>query len=337
MIALTQTLSKTIGISAACRALGVPRSSLYRWGTAPQRVGKTPRPTPPRVLSHHETAQVRVLLNSERFCDQSPRQVYATLLDEGVYRCSWRTMYRILAEHAEVQPRRQRSHGAYVKPELLATAPNQLWSWDITKLKGPVTWTYYYLYVILDVFSRYVPGWMIAEQESAALAAELIETSCLRQAIAPEQLTLHSDRGPAMKAKSLALLLADLGITKSQSRPQVSNDNPFSEAQFKTVKYHPTFPERFGSVHDARTWAQDFFAWYNDEHRHSALGLMTPAMVHGGTADKVQQQRQQVLDAAYKAHPERFVRGQPTLPKLPQAVWINPPKTAKNNDTEMAP
>jgi putative transposase len=279
-------------------------------------------------LSQAEKAVVRQELNSQRFWDSSPRQVYATLLDEGTYLCHWRTMYRILDEYTEVRERRnQLQHPAYTKPELLATGPNQLWSWDITKLKGPTKWTYYYLYVILDVFSRYVVGWMIAERETASLARELIAASCTKQGIQPEQLTLHADRGSSMRSKSLALLLADLGVTKTHSRPYVSNDNPYSEAQFKTMKYRPDYPDRFGSLADARSWARPFFEWYNHEHRHSGLGLMTPATVHYGQAQAVYQQRQQVLQVAYAAHPERFVRGLPAPPELPTAVWINRPQT----------
>jgi putative transposase len=326
MIQAAEKLAKDVGVAAACRALGVPRSSLYR-ARHPKPAAK-PRPTPERALSQAEKAAVRQELNSERFWDSSPRQVYATLLDEGTYLCHWRTMYRILDEHSEVRERRhQLQHPSYTKPELLATGPNQLWSWDITKLKGPAKWTYYYLYVILDIFSRYVVGWMIAERETANLAQELIAATCTKQGIQPEQLTLHADRGSSMRSKSLALLLADLGVTKTHSRPYVCNDNPYSEAQFKTMKYRPDYPDRFGSLADARSWARPFFEWYNHEHRHSGLGLMTPAPVHYGQAQAVYQQRQRVLQAAYAAHPERFVRGLPTPPELPPTVWINRPQT----------
>lgn len=333
---MTEQLARFVGVSSACRAVGTPRVSLYRWRKGPLPVEKRVRPSPAQALSHKERCAILSVLNSERFCDLAPRQVYATLLDEGQYLCSWRTMYRILAEKDQVRDRR-RGHvrRVYEKPELLTTGANRLWSWDITKLKGPVTWSYYYLYVLLDVFSRYVTGFMIDDRESAELAGQLIEISCQRQRIDKDQLTLHSDRGPSMIAKSMALLLSDLGITKSHSRPQVSNDNPFSEAQFKTVKYHPSYPERFGSIQDARAWAGMFFDWYNYHHRHSALGLMTPAMVHYGKAEQVREQRLQVLDAAYKAHPERFVNGQPKLPALPQAVWINPPKIIQPVDYDV--
>ena len=266
------------------------------------------------------------MLNSARFADRAPRQVYAALLDEGQYLCHWRTMYRVLAAHDEVRERRdQRRHPPYHKPELLATAPNQVWSWDITKLRGPVKWTYFYLYVLLDIYSRYVVGWMIAERESARLAQDLVETSCVRQGIVREQLTLHADNGGPMRAQSLALLLADLGVTPSHSRPSTSDDNPFSEAQFKTLKYRPGYPDRFGSIQDARTWARPFFHWYNEEHYHTGLNLLTPASVHSGKTAVIQQQRQRVMRAAYAAHPERFSQGAPVVAAPPSAVWINPP------------
>lgn len=338
MIAMAEQLAPSVGVLAACGAVGTPRPSLYRSRKDPESLPAKARPLPKQALTEDERLQVLDMLNSDRFCDLAPRQVYATLLDEGIYLCSFRTMYRILAEKDQVRERRRgHVHHVYEKPELLTTEPNRLWSWDITRLKGPVRWAYYYLYVLLDVFSRYVTGFMIACSESAELAGQLIETSCQRQGIAPDQLTMHSDRGAAMKAKTLALLLSDLGVSKSHSRPQVSNDNPFSEAQFKTVKYHPGFPERFGSIQDARVWADAFFDWYNHHHRHSALCLMTPAMVHYGTAERVREQRLQVLDAAYRAHAERFVNGPPDLPQLPRAVWINPPKTTDRPQEEGCP
>jgi putative transposase len=325
MIQAAEQLGESGGVSAACQALGVPRGSLYR-ARQPKKAPQ-PRPTPERALSQEEKDQVRQVLNSERFQDSVPRQVYATLLDEGEYLCHWRTMYRILDEHGEVRERRnQLQHPVYTKPELLARGPNQLWSWDITKLKGPAKWTYYYLYVVLDVFSRYVVGWMVAQREAANLAQKLIAESCAKQGIEPSQLTLHADRGPSMRSKSVAQLLADLGVTKTHSRPYTANDNPYSESQFKTMKYRPDFPERFDSLADARSWAREFFGWYNHDHRHSGLGLMTPATVHHGQAETVRQQRQQVLLAAYAAHPERFVRGVPVPPELPNEVWINKPQ-----------
>lgn len=330
MIQAVKDLMLTAGVTRACQALDLPRSSFYR---AQQPVASTEttqdpaRGLSPRALTATEKETVREVLNSERFQDQAPREVYATLLDEGRYLCSWRTMYRILAENQEIRERRNHlQHPAYAKPELLATGPNRVWSWDITKLRGPVTWTYYYLYVILDVYSRYVVGWMIAERESEDLAQALIGETCAKQGIQPGQLTLHADNGSAMIAKSVAQLLIDLDVVKSHSRPHVSDDNPFSEAQFKTLKYRPDYPERFASVAEARAWAHAFFAWYNHEHHHMGLGLLTPAVVHQGQAEIVLQKRQRVLDLAYAAHPERFVKHAPVPAALPAAVWINPPK-----------
>jgi putative transposase len=265
-------------------------------------------------------------LHEERFQDRSPAAVYATLLDEGEYHCSIRTMHRLLKQHGESRERRDHlTHPPYQKPELMATAPNQLWSWDITKLLGPAKWTYFYLYVILDVFSRYVTGWMVAMRESAELAKRLIEESCEKQDILSGQLTLHADRGSSMRSKPVAFLLADLGVTKTHSRPHVSDDNPYSESQFRTMKYRPEFPDRFGCIQDSRAFCQRFFRWYNEEHRHSGLGLLAPAMVHYGQAESVVRQRQAVLDVAYQLHPERFVRSAPKPPALPSEVWINKP------------
>lgn len=335
MIQAISTLAPTVGITAACEVFGLPRSSFYR-AQAPApltRPDPTVRAASPRALTAAEQMVVRETLNSDRFQDQSPREVYATLLDEERYLCSWRTMYRILAAHQEVCERRnQLQHPTYAKPELLATHPNQVWSWDITKLRGPVTWTYYYLYVILDVYSRYVVGWMIAERESEDLAQELIRETCAKQGIQPGQLTLHADNGSAMIAKSVAQLLIDLDVVKSHSRPHVSDDNPYSEAQFKILKYRPDYPERFGCLADARAWAQTFFAWYNEEHHHTGLGLLTPMVVHSGNAESVLQKRQHVLDIAYAAHPERFVKHAPVPAQLPAAVWINPPTPANGKE-----
>lgn len=328
MIAAAEALAEKIPVSQACTLLALPRSSLYRARRPPPPKEKRPRPTPPRALSSLEKETVRDVLNSERFQDRAPHQVYGTLLDEGIYYCSISTMYRILREQDAVHERRQqRQHPYYTKPELLATGPNQLWSWDITKLRGAVTWSYFCLYVILDVFSRYVVGWLVAEGESADLAEQLIAASCRKQEIDRGQLTLHADRGPAMIAKSVAQLLLDLNVAKSHSRPYTPDDNPFSEAQFKTMKYRPDYPARFGSLADARTWARRFFHWYNNEHRHSSLGLMTPATVHYGQAIALTAQRQATLSVAYEAHPERFVKGPPQPPALPPAVWINPPRS----------
>ena len=326
-----EQLGQSIGVEAACAALFVPRSSLYR-ARRPRPERSSPKISP-RAFSQAEKIKVRQELNSARFQDRAPREVYATLMDEGQYLCSWRSMYRILAENDEVCERRnQLRHPNYIKPELLATGPNQLWSWDITKLLGPSKWTYYYLYVILDVFSRYVVGWMIAERESATLAEELIAETCARQGIQPAQLTIHADRGSSMTSKSVAFLLADLGVTKTHSRPHVSNDNAYSEAQFKTLKYRPDFPSRFGCQPDARAWANTFFTWYNQEHHHSGLALLTPADVHYHRAQAVLQKRQVVLQTAYQKTPQRFVKGLPVPPQLPQAVWINPPNVTTKSD-----
>lgn len=269
------------------------------------------------------------VLHSERFVDSSPAQVWATLLDEGRYLCSERTMYRLLDERGEVRERRdQLAHPRYTKPELLAERPNRLWSWDITKLLGPAKWTYYYLYVILDIFSRYVVGWTVQYRESATIAEQLISQAVAQQQISPGQLTVHADRGSSMTSKPVAFLLADLGITKTHTRPYTSNDNPYSEAQFKTLKYRPGFPDRFGSIEHSRTFCRPFFDWYNHEHRHSGLGLMTPAAVHYGRAEVLRAERARVLAAAYAANPERFVGGAPQPPKLPKAAWINRPEDA---------
>jgi putative transposase len=354
---LARGLAEKVGVSAVCKAMVLPRATYYRRlsvvgaaadsgngshateasggdGNVLGQAHPLPARRSPRALQKTDEHKVLAVLHSERFVDRSPGQVYATLLDEGSYLCSERTMYRILEKHQEVKERRnQRKHPEYQKPELLATGPNEVWSWDITKLKGPVKWVYFYLYVILDIFSRYVVGWMVATRESAALAKQLIEETCRKQGIGPGELTLHADRGSSMKAKTTALLLADLGIGKSHSRPHVSNDNPFSESQFKTLKYNPEFPERFGSPMDARAFCGPLFQWYNTQFRHSGIGMMTPEMVHYGLAEGVRSKRQRVLSQAYAGHPERFVRGLPTVPELPNAVWINPPH--KDHQTEV--
>ena len=266
--------------SALCQSIGVSRASLYR--------RRRPRAPSPRALVPAERRAVRDTLHSARFVDQSPAEVYATLLEEQTYLCSPRTMYRVLAAADEVRERRdQVRHPAYVKPELVATAPNQVWSWDITKLKGPVPYLYYSLYVILDLFSRYVVGWMVAVKESAHLAERLIEQTCAKQRIQPQQLTIHADRGTPMRSKLVALLFSDLGIAASHSRPRVSNDNPFSEAQFRTFKYRPEFPKRFGALEHARAICHDLLAWYNDAHHHSGLSYLTPADVHYGRAPAI--------------------------------------------------
>lgn len=274
-------------------------------------------------------------LNNEQFADQSPRQVYAKLLDDGQYLCSVRTMYRILEQNQLIRERRnQLTHPEYQKPELLATGPNEVWSWDITKLKGPEKWTYYYLYTIIDIYSRYTVGWMLAHRESADLAKKLIEQTVEKQRVNPDQLIIHSDRGPSMTSHCVAQLMASLGVTKSHSRPHVSNDNPFSESQYKTLKYRPDFPKRFGSHEDGLSFCRQFFNWYNHEHYHSGIGLLTPASLHHGQASEIQAARKQILDQAWQRHPERFVNGQPKLGQIPKAVWINPPKRIKEDKKE---
>jgi putative transposase len=318
-------LGPRLGIAPTCAALGLPRATYYR-RRRPQSAA-VPRLRSPRALRPDEHAAVLARLHEPRFVDLAPAEVYATLLDEGEYLCSERTMYRVLAAQHEVRERRdQLRHPHYTAPELLARQPNELWSWDITKLLGPAKWTYFYLYVMLDVFSRYVVGWMVAHRESAALAERFIHETCARQQIGRDQLTIHADRGSAMTSKPVAFLLADLGVTKTHSRPHVSNDNPFSEAQFKTLKYRPDFPERFGAIQDARAHCHVFFPWYNTDHRHTGLGLLTPYDVHYGLADARVAARAETLAAAHAAHPERFLRGVPHPPARPTAVWINPPK-----------
>jgi putative transposase len=312
-----------LGIAPMCAAMGLARATYYRHLTPRPRPA---RPTPRRALKPAERQAVLDVLHETRFVDLAPAEVYATLLDEGRYLCSERTMYRVLAENQEVRERRnQLRHPEYKKPELLATAPNQVWSWDITKLLGPAKWTYFYLYVVIDIFSRYVVGWMVAHRESATLAEKLVGECCQREGIQPGQLGLHADRGAPMTSKALALLLTDLGVTKTHSRPHVSNDNPFSEAQFKTMKYRPEFPARFGCIEDARAFCRAFFAWYNEYHRHGGIGLLTPHDVHHGLSQERVVARARVLALAYDAHPERFTAGRPIPPAEPTEVWINPP------------
>lgn len=328
------SLSQAVGVKPACVALDLPRASFYRHLTPPKRAGH--RPVPPLKLSVDEREQVQQTLCSERFVDQAPASIVATLLDEGVYLCAERTMYRILAEHNQLKERR-RGHQrcVYAKPELLATAPNQVWSWDITKLKGPQTWSYFHLYVIIDIFSRYVVGWMVADREAATLAQTLIEQTCDKQSIKPDQLILHADRGPSMKSKLVAHLLADLGITKTHSRPYTSDDNPYSEAHFKTLKYRPGFPERFGSIQDAKSYCKTFFTWYNTVHKHSGIAMLTPQDVHYQQAEQVLKKRQLTLASAYAKHPERFKNRIPMVEQLPDAAWINKPNSNKPEDCKV--
>jgi len=281
----------------------------------------------PRALSEVERKEVLRVLHEPEHVDEAPATVYAKLLDQGIYLASTSTMYRILRAKGEVsERRRQATHPPAAKPELLATKPNEVYSWDITKLLGPAKWTWFYLYVIIDIYSRYVPGWMLARAERAALAERLLADTIAKQAVDPGQLTIHADRGASMASKPVAFLLADLGVTKSHSRPQCSNDNPYSEAQFKTLKYRPEFPDRFGSFEDAHAFCTRFFRWYNGEHRHSGIGFHTPADVHYGRAEQVRAERAVVLDEAYAAHPERFVHKPPAPPALPTVAWINQPE-----------
>jgi putative transposase len=326
-----EELGRQVGVSNACDALTVSRATLYRRRRPPlEPVSRGPLP---RALTEAERNNVRQELYSERFIDQSPYQVYAALLVKGNYLCSIRTMYRILAQNNTNRERRnQLTRPNYRKPELLASGPNQVWSWDITKLKGPETWTYYYLYVILDIFSRYTVGWMLAHREQADLATQLIEETIEKQQVPRDQLIIHSDRGPSMTSHSVANLMGTLGVTKSLSRPHVSNDNPYSESQFKTMKYQPEFPRRFGSYQDALTHSRRFFGWYNNEHYHSGIGLVTPASFHYGLADGIIASRTNTLDLAFAATPERFVNGVPRPANLPTAAWINPPTSSPPNE-----
>jgi putative transposase len=326
-------LAGDVGVEKACRALEVPASSYYRW-LRPAASNPQPRPRPPLALSQREEAAVLTELHSERFIDLAPPEVYSILLEDERHLCSLRTMYRVLERHGEVRERRnQLRHPAPNKPELLATGPNQVWSWDITKLKGPAKWTYFYLYVVLDIYSRYAVGWMLAHQESGELAKRLVRETMEKQGLVDgKELTLHSDRGPSMTSKTLGQLLADLSITRSLSRPYTSNDNPFSEAQFRTLKYRPEFPDRFGSYQDAISFLRRFFLWYNEAHRHGGVGYLTPAQVHYGKVDEVMERRERALAAAFRDHPERFKGRRPVSPKPPTAVWINPPALDRNGD-----
>jgi putative transposase len=324
--ALTE-IEPLVGTLGACRAIGASRASLYRRRSPPPARAPTPRRSSARALSERERVAVLEQLHSPRFVDASPAEVWATLLDEGSYLASERTMYRILAaEHGGVRERRaQLNHPPYAAPELLAERPNEVWSWDISKLKGPAKWTHFYLYVILDVFSRYAVGWTVQHRESAALAKALIAQAVTQQRVPRHQLTVHADRGSSMTSKPVAFLLADLGVARSHNRPYTSTDNPYSEAHFKTLKYRPAFPARFDSIDHARAFCRDFFNWYNQQHRHSGIGLMTPATVHHGHAEQVHANRARVLDVAYATTPERFIRHPPRPPAMPTAAWINKP------------
>lgn len=328
---IAKSLAHEVGILPACNALDISRAGFYRW--LHPKGKETSCRLAPLALSFEERSNVLDILHEDRFIDKAPQEIYATLLDEKSYLCSVRTMYRILEKEGELKERRRQvSRPQYVKPEILAKAPNEAWSWDITKLKGPVKWTYYYLYVILDIYSRYVVGWMVAHRELSALARKLIAETCEKQMIQPGELLIHADRGSSMTSKPVAFLMADLGVTKSHSRPSVSNDNPYSEAQFKTMKYRPEFPERFGSIQDARAFCQTFFPWYNTGHYHSGIGLLVPQDVHYGRASRIIEDRRDVLRAAYEKHPERFKGRMPEPALLPDAVWINKPSSTSDDE-----
>jgi putative transposase len=337
-----ETAGSGISVASACRALSLSRATFYRKkdiNPVASDASRAPRlcqhdlsrlcRVPGRTLAAPERARVLAELHSDRFMDLAAPQVWATLLDEGVYLCSLSTMYRLLRMQGEVMERRKvRSATPAKRPELLATGPNEVWSWDITKLKGPRKWSYFYLYVIIDVFSRCVVGWCIAEHERAQIAEAMIQDALLRQNIPAGTLTLHADRGSAMTSTTVSELLIDLGVTRSHSRPHTSNDNPFSESHFKTMKYRPEVPDRFESADQARVLFRTLFCWYNEEHRHSALALLSPATVHAGKGEEAIRARAKVLDAAYAAHPERFVKRPPRPDALPDSVWINPPVLA---------
>lgn len=324
-----KSLSEETTISNACACLGVPRSSFYRVQSKKSSCNSLDV-RPPLALSEEEKSAVIELMHSERFADKTPYEIYGTMLDEGQYLCSIRTMYRYLSELGESNERR-RNHKKRddIKPELLAIQPNEVWSWDITKLKGPQKWTYFYLYVIIDIYSRYVVGWVVSESERSDLASDFIEQTCSKQNIKPEQLTLHADRGASMKSKLVANLLGDLGVTKTHNRPYVSDDNPYSESQFKTLKYCPEFPKQFGSLQDARAFCRTFFMWYNNEHRHTGIALFTPQAVHYGQDKELLKTRNLALTTAFTANPERFKNNKPKAAEVPDAVYINKPKSGE--------
>jgi putative transposase len=324
-------MAQEFKVNQTCEALGVSKATYYR-RKKPKEPPK-PRPKQKRALSEAERQQVLDICHSDEFVDKSPGEIQATLLDRGIYLCSTRTFYRILAEVDEVKERRdQARHPAYTKPELCALAPNQVWSWDITDLKGPVKGRRFKLYVCMDIYSRMVVGWMVAEKEEAKLAESFLRTCLENEKVQRDQVTIHADRGAAMTSKPVHQLLLDLGVGQSHSRPHVSDDNPYSEAQFKTLKYCPEFPERFGSIEDARSFCRRYFVWYNTCHRHSGIGMLTPADVHTGRAEEIFEARQKTLDKAFQAHPERFPKGRPHPPALPGPAWINPPKDEKEKE-----
>lgn len=321
-------LAQNIGERAACRYLGAARATMQRHEKSAISRPRRSR-VAPRRLGADERQAILDLAHSERFADLSVREIFATLLDEGRYVGSVSTWYRVLRAAGETRERRRlATHPARVKPELAATAPGQVWSWDITKLLGPQKWTYFYLYVVLDIFSRYVVAWRLETRESATLAQELFAAALAREGVDPVRLTVHADGGPSMTSKTLTQFFADLGITKSRSRPHVSNDNPYSEAQFKTLKYTPTFPGHFANMQQARDFCRELIHWYNEQHRHTGIALLTPSDVHHGRTHERSNARRLVLLDAWQEHPERFVHGQPQPPKLTPIVYINRPEAA---------
>jgi len=330
---MINTISDKIGTKAACNAFSLSRSSYYYKNGSSSSSTVSKHKLPDFSLSKEERDEILMLMNSNTYMDKTPYEIYASQLDKGNYLCSVRTMYRILEDNNQVKERRKiKRSNNYQKPELLATSANQVWSWDITKLKGPAKWTYFYLYVIIDIFSRLVVGWMVAYRESAILAQKLIKETCEKQNIEANHLTIHADRGSSMRSKSVAFLLSDLGVTKSHSRPYVSNDNPYSESHFKTMKYRPDFPGNFNSMTEARDFCRNFFDWYNKEHYHSGIGFLTPESVHYGFAEKVLKNRKEVLMKAYEDNPKRFRFKKPVIKNLPKSVWINKPDDIDNND-----
>jgi putative transposase len=325
---MVNNLSEKIGTKTACDVFGLPRSTYY-YQLEPEVQVDFPskRKSPNFAYSQQEKQEILNIMNSDIYLDQTPYEIYASQLDEGNYLCSIRTLYRILDENNQVKERRNiKRTNTYQKPELLATQPNQVWSWDITKLKGPQKWTYFYLYVIIDIFSRYVVGWLVAFREKSSLAHKLIKETYERQNIEQGQLTIHADRGSSMKSKPVAFLLSDLGVTKSHSRPYVSNDNPYSESQFKTMKYRPDFPDNFNCIAAAREFCRNFFGWYNTKHYHSGIGFLTPESVHYGFAEKILLNRKDVLLQAFEKNPQRFRNKRPVLKNLLKSVWINKPE-----------
>lgn len=331
---MVNDLSAKVGTKKACNGFGIPRSSYYYWKNPDSKtVLHRDRKLPDFAYTNAEKHEILNVMNSDIYMNQTPYEIYASQLDEGKYICSVRTMYRILSENDQVKERRKiRMSTNYKKPELLATKSNQIWTWDITKLKGPEKWTYFYLYVMIDIFSRFVVGWMVAFRELSSLAKEFITETYKRQNIKRDQLTIHADRGTSMKSQPVAFLLSDLGVTKSHSRPYVSNDNPYSESHFKTMKYRPEFPERFNSLAEAREFCRSFFDWYNKDHYHSGIGFLTPESIHYGFAENILENRKKVLLNAFEKNPKRFRSKKPKLKNLPKSVWINKPDNIKNKE-----